>query len=114
MTSWYVYSASSAVAGVPSDHFMPGRILKVQVFPSVDDDQDFGKARDWLQVLAEVDEQVVVEREDLEVRDDHGIPRVEDLQVLVRAGLQDQGRIRLRARRGRPRHQQRDEQCRNR
>ena len=36
MIIWNVHAASSAVAGVPSDHFIPGRILNVHVLPSAD------------------------------------------------------------------------------
>ena len=53
------------------------------------------EARDGLQVLAEAHEQVVVEREDLVVRDRDRVPRVERLELLVRPGTQDQGLVAL-------------------
>ncbi len=46
-----------------------------------------GESRHRLEVLPEVHEQVVVEREDFEVGDDDRVPRVQDLEVLVGARL---------------------------
>ena len=69
---------------------MPSRILKVQVVPSCSHDSanPGTGSRFW----PKFDEQVVVQREDLEVGDDDRVPRVEDLEVLVGARLQDHGR----------------------
>ena len=89
-TNWYVQRASSQVAGSPSDHFMSGSDLERPGQAVGDWVQDSAKPGTGSRSRPEVHQQVVVEREDLVVGDVDRVPRVEDLELLVRAGPQDE------------------------
>ena len=96
--------ASSAVAGSPSDHFMPSRMWNVQDCPSAARSHGSAKPGHRLEVRAEVDEQVVAQLERLVADDEQGRVRVQGVEVLGRPDPQDDG---VGRRRGRRRRQER-------
>ena len=96
--------ASSAVAGSPSDHFMPSRMWKVQDLPSAARSQLVGEAGDRLEVRAGVDQVVVGQAEGLVADDEERGVRVQRIEVLRRPDPEDD-RIGRRDRRRAGEHQ---------